>query len=534
MSKCNFLNQSSIVIHMYHVTRVTDEYLVSKYPRVNQKTQNGECCQNTPVTEQHFNQSYISLIPQCTPMDICEKYLDDARKALKGSMFSKPNPVEAVRSFEGAAQCFENYKNFERAAQCYMETANLIIRMDPLKGAEMLEKAAICTEKVGGSASEYYLKAADIYKNHAIAKYRTNPDQGLQLLQRAAEGFEKGGDRQTAIQCYEVGAEASVKRKDYLNAVHFYGTAGQSFERNKEYKKAVKYYHKVAKLWEIQKVPENVAENYWRMATCLAALEEHEYASQFFVNAAEKYEEAQETYKSMKSYEKASKTLESVQKFVEAAEYYSKAAEIIKSLKNMEKFEELYSKASECYTNAGNTQKAVKIRLLLAETFADDPYRSSSHFQSAIHFAEDNPQLKVDLLKRQGEILVQVRDYSRAGQSYKEAAELLKTLGESPSDCYRRAGNAYVEFAKGMLKVKNQSKAKEGFENASLCFEKAGMPEEVERVHQQMKPKQGKREKQVLDELTRLKEDFEKGMLPGNYYQQIKEGYQELLRRLRR
>lgn len=467
-------------------------------------------------------------------MDICEKYLDDARKALKGSVFSKPNPTEAIRSFEGAAQCFENYKRFERAAQCYVDTANLVITIDPLKGAEMLEKAATCMERVGTPASEYYLGAADIYKDHAITKYKTNPDQGLQLLQKAAESFEKGGDRNTAIQCYEVGAEASIKRKDYLNAIHFYGTTGQTFERNKEYKKAIKYYHKVAKLWELQNVPENVAENYWRMAACLLALEEHEYASQFFVKAAEKYEEAQKIYESMRSYEKSATTLESKEKFLEAAESYSKAADLIKTLKKMDKFEELYGKASQCYMNAGNTQKAIDIRLLLAETFSDDPYRCGSHFQSAIHFAENNPQLKVDLLKKQGEILVQVRDYMKAAQSYKEAAELLKTLGESPVEYYKKAGDTYVSFAESMLKVKNQSKAKEGFENALACFEKAGMPEEMERVRQHMKPEMGKREKQILEELDRLKQDLEKGLLPVNSYNQIKEGYTELLRRLKR
>lgn len=479
------------------------------------------------------SQNYISLFIKNTPMEICEKYLDDARKALKGSVFSKPSPVEAIRSFEGAAQCFENSRSFERAAQCYVDTANLVIKMDPLKAAQMLEKAATCIERMGGPSKEYYLKAASIYQDNAITLYRTQPDQGLQLLQKAAEAFEKGGDRETAIHCYEVGAEASVKRNDYLNAVVFYGTAGQTFERNKEYKNAVKYYHKVARLWEIQNIPENVAENYWRMAACLESAEEYDYANQFLIKAAQKYEEAQETYKSSKSYEKAAKMSEAREKSLEAAESYNKAASLMKSLKNLEKLEELYAKASENYAKAGEIQKGVEIRLLLAETFADDPYRCSSHFESAISYTGGNLPLRVKLFMKQGETLIQVRDYAKAAQSFEKAGELLETLGESSSECYKKAGDASVMLAQAMLKVKNQSKKQEALQNALLYFEKAGMPEEAEKLRQQIKPDAGEREKQVLEELNRLKLDFEKGLLPGNYYETIKEGYQELLRRLR-
>ena len=466
-------------------------------------------------------------------MDICDKYLDDARKALKGSMFSKPDPTEAVRSYEGAAQCFENFKNYERAAQCYVETANLVARMDPLKAADMLERAASCMVKSGGSPGEFYLQAASIYKDHAIALYKTNPDQGLQLLLKAAESFEKGGDRKTAVQCYDVGAEVSLKRKDYLNALVFYGNAAQSFERSREYEKAVKYYHKVAQIWDIQKVPSNVAENYLRMATSLENLQQFDYSIQFYVKAAEKYEEAQEIYKSAKSYEKAATIQESIEKFNEASESFTKAAELIKTLKNMDKFEELYNKTAECYTKAGESEKGVKIHLMLADAFADDPYRCSVHFEKAISFTEGNPSMKMDLLLKQGEALVQLRDYLRAARSYEEAAELSKEMGESPSELYKKAGDAYVLFAKGMERVKNQPKAKEGYEYAVSCFEKAGMVEEGEKVQQYLRPDMSEREKQVLQELERLKADYKSGILPENVYNQIKEGYNQLLKGLK-
>jgi tetratricopeptide (TPR) repeat protein len=478
-------------------------------------------------------QSYINLFINGNPMDICEKYLDDARKALKGSMFSKPNPTEAVRSYEGAAQCFENYRNFERAAKCYVETANLIARTDPLKAAEVLQKAGTCMEKIRAPSDEYYLQAASIYKDHAVALYRTNPEQGLQLLQKAAESFEKGGDRDSAIQCYDVGAEASLKRKDYLNALVFYGTAGQSFERHKEYKKAVKYFHKVAKIWDIQHVPANVAENYTRMASSLETLKEYEYASQFYMKAGEKYEEAQEIYKSAKSYEKGAEILGSAEKFGKAAEFYSKAAELIKSLKNMDKFEELYTKAAECYGKCGDHKKSVEIALVLADTFCDDPYRCSNHFEKAISFAGDNQELRADLMQKQGKALLQARDFLKAAQSYQGAAEIAERLGTPFKPIYKDAGGAWVQFAEGMVRVKNEAKAKEGYDKAISCFEKADMPEEVEKIRQEMEPEVGEREKQVLDELNRLKEDFEKGLLLNRHYQQMREGYQELLKRLR-
>ncbi len=466
-------------------------------------------------------------------MDICEKYLQDAQKALKGSFLSKQDPVGAIRSYEGAAQCFENSKDFERAAQCYMETARLVRQMDIMKAAEMIERAAVCMERTGGPSAEYYLQAAAVFKDYAIDIYKKNPKRGLQLLQRAAENYEKGGDRGTAAQCYDVGAEASLKQKDYLNAVVFYGIAGQSFERHKEYRNAVKYYHKVAKLWDLQGVPSNVAENYWKMAVCLSALEEHEYSSQFFTKAAEKYEEAHETFKSAKSYERAAKTMETQEKFMEAAEYYKKAAILVESLKNLDKLEELYNGAAECYVNTGEIRKAVEIHMLLAETFADDPYRCNQHFEKAVSFAEHDPPLKVSLLKKQGETLMQVRDFMKAAQSFRGAAELLGELGEPFSEYYEKAGAAYVEFAKGMLQVKNQSKAQEGFEHAVSCFEKAGAQDEIEKIRHLLKPATGEREKQVTEELARLKADFEKGLLPERYYLQIKEGYQQLLKRLR-
>ena len=466
-------------------------------------------------------------------MDICEKYLDDARKALKGSMFSKPDTTEAIRSYEGAAQCFENFRNYERAGQCYVETANLVIRVDPLKGAEMLERAAFCAEKSGGNPAEFYSHAAEIYKDSAITRYRTNPDQGLQLLQKAAESFEKGGDRNTSIQCYDVGAEASLKRKDYLNALVFYGAAATSLERSREYEKAVKYYHKVAKLWDVQNVPGNVAENYARMATSLENLKQYDYSSQFYIKAAEKYEQAQETYKSAKSYEKAAQIKETVEKYTEAAESYTKAAELVKALKNMDKFEELYNKTAECYVKAGEPQKGVDVHLMLAETFADDPYRCSVHFEEAISSTEGNPSQKMELLKKQAEALVQLRDYMRAAHSFEEAALLLEELGESPAESYRKAGDSYVLFAKGMERVKNQPKAKEGYEKALICFEKAGLPEEEEKIRQVLKPDMSEREKQILEELNRLKADLRSELIAENVYDQIRKGYEELLKRLR-
>ncbi|MBU7013756.1 MAG: hypothetical protein HXS43_02910 [Theionarchaea archaeon] len=466
-------------------------------------------------------------------MDICEKYLQDARRALKSSMFSKPDPVEAIRSYEGAAQCFENARNFERAAECYMDTAELVRNQDPLKAAEMHERAAICMERAGGSPKEFYLRAANVFKDRAVTIYRENPDKGLQLLQRAADNFEKGGDTDTAVQCYEVGAQASLSRKDYLNAVVFYGIAGQHFEKRKEYKKAVKYYHEVAKLWDVQNVPENVAENYLRMASCLEALKELKYASQFYIKAGEKYEQAREIYKAAKAHEKAAEARESENDFLEASQSYKVAAELIKSLKNMEKFEELYDKAADCYVKAGEPIEAVKLRLALTDIFADDSYRCSKHFEKAIASVQDDPHLRSELLRKQGDVLVEIHDYLRAAKSYKEGAELLESMGEPAQDIYRKAGDAFVLHSKGMLKVKNQEMAQEGQASAALCYEKAGLKEEVEKIRQQVRPDTREREKQITEELNRLREDLEKGLLTRLHYQQIQEAYQELLKNLK-
>lgn len=478
------------------------------------------------------NTNLFKLLLKITLMDICEKYLRDAQNALKNSFLSKRDPIGAVRSYEGAAQCFENARDFEKATRCYIETARLVLSMDPLKAAEMYEKAATCTARGGGSPGEHYLHAASIFKDHAINTYRKNPERGLQLLQKAAENFEKGGDRSASIQCYSVGAEASLKREDYLSAVIFYGTAAQNFERHKEYREAVKFYHKVARLWDVQNVPENVAENYWRMAVCLNALEEYEYSSQFFVKAAEKYQEAQETYKSAKSYEKAAEILEMQNEFLKAAHAYTKAAELVEILKNLDKLEEMYSKAAECYVKAGETRQAVEIHLQLTNTFADDSYRCSKHFEKAVSYAEDDSPLKVELLQKQGETLLQTNDFMKAAASFKQAAELLEELGESPAEFYKKAGDAYASFGKNMLQVKNQKKAREGFENAGSCYEKAGAPEEIEKIGAYLKLETGEREKQIREELKRVKEDFEKGLLPERYYIQIREGYRALLERL--
>lgn len=466
-------------------------------------------------------------------MEICEKYLEDAQRALKSSMFSKPDPMEAVRSFEGAAQCFENAGNFEKAAQCYVETANLISRADPLKAAEMFSKAAFCIERTGSSPASYYSQAANTFKDIAVQTYRTNPDQGLQLLQKAAENYEKSGDREMAIQCYKVGAEASLERKDYANAIVFYGNAGKCFERHKEYMKALKYYQEVAKLWDLQNVPENVAENYLRMVACLEILKEFDYSSQFAIKAAQKYEQAQQTYKAARAYEKASQMLESIEKFMEAAECYCKAAELVKTLKNLEKFEELYDKASSCYVKAGETHKSVQIKLLLADAFSDDAFRCSKHFEEAVALAGNDPRLKKELLTKQGDTLMAGHDNMKAARSYQEAGALMETLGEPASESYKKAGDAYTLFAASMTKVKNLTMAKEGYGYAVLCFEKAGLKEEAERVRQLTKSDTGEREKQIAEELERLRADFDKGLLPDRYYHQMKEGYEELLRRLK-
>jgi tetratricopeptide (TPR) repeat protein len=401
------------------------------------------------------------------------------------------------------------------------------------RSPEMHERAAICMERAGTSPKEYYLRAANVFKDRAVTIYRENPDKGLQLLQRAADNFEKGGDTDTAIQCYEVGAQASLSRKDYLNAVVFYGIAGQHFEKRKEYKKAVKYYHEVAKLWDLQKVPENVAENYLRMASCLEALKELEYASQFYIKAGEKYEQARETYKAAKAHEKAAETRESDENFLEASQSYKKAAELIKSLKNMEKFEELYDRAADSCVKAGEPIEAVKLRLALTEIFADDSYRCSKHFEKAIASVEDNPHLKGELLRKQGDTLMEIHDYLRAAKSYKEGAELLESMREPAQDAYKKAGDAYILHSKSMLKVKNQEMAREGQENAVLCYQKAGLTEEVEKIRQQARPDTKEREKQITEELERLREDFEKGLLTHLHYQQIRESYQELLKNLK-
>jgi tetratricopeptide (TPR) repeat protein len=479
--------------------------------------------------KKYLNTSLVDIL-----MEICEKYLEDARKALKGSMFSKPDPTEAIRSFEGAAQCFENYKDFERAAQCYLDTVNFIINSDPLKAAELMERAARCTEKEGGDAHEYHLKSANIYRDHAITLYRTNPEQGLQLLQKAAENFEKGGDRETAIQCYEVGAEASMKRKDYLNALVFYGTAAQHFERRNQYKQAVKYYHKVAKLWDVQDVPENVAENYLRMAFCLRTLKEYEYSSEFFKKAAKKYKEARKMFDASKSFQEAAKTYESQGDIKNAALIYEKAAEITKALKNNDKYEELVEKSAECYSESGNTKKAVDLHLLLVDTFIDDQYRSNKHFEAAISHAEYDPSLKISLLKQQGETLLQSHDYFNAAKCFVQAAETTEQLGESPTELYKKAGDVSVKYAESMLKVRNQPRSKEGFSQAAEYYEKAGMPEEIEKIKKLSASGSEQRRSQILKELERLREDMQKGYLPSPTYNQMKEGYQELLRRLKK
>jgi tetratricopeptide (TPR) repeat protein len=465
-------------------------------------------------------------------MDICEKYLQDARKALKSSMFSKPDPIEAMRSYEGAAQCFENARQYDKAAECYLETANMLIDKEPLKAAEVIEKAAACSARSRGPAKEYYLKAAEVFREFAVKQYRQSPDKGLQLLQRAAEDYEKAGDSKKAIQCYEVGAEASLKRGDFLNAIVFYGIAGQHFERRKEYKKAVKYYHQVAKLWDKQNVPENVAENYSRMASSLNIIGENEYASQFSIKAAEKYKQAGETYKSAKAYESAAQTQEAEGKFKKSAELYSKSAEIIHSLKNMDKYGELYEKTAENYLKAGDVQQSVDTRMMLAEAFADDPYRCSKQFEKAVDSVENDPDLKLSLLKKQGEVLLEMHDYLKAARSLKQAAELTENMGESAADIYKRAGEAFVQYVKSMKKVKNQSMAQEGQKQAVLCFEKAGMSEKAQEIREDVVPDTGKRQKQIREELNQLKKDFDNGLLSPIHYRQMKEGYDELLRNI--
>lgn len=466
-------------------------------------------------------------------MDICEKYLQDARKALKSSMFSKPDPIEAMRSFEGAAQCFENARHFDRAAECYLETANMLRDREPLKAAEVIEKAATCSAKAGGPSKEYYLRAADIFREHAVKRYRQSPDKGLQLLQRAAEDYEKAGNSKKAIQCYEVGAEASLKRGDFLNAIVFFGVAGQHFERAKKYKKAVKYYHQVAKLWDKQNVPENVAENYSRMASSLIIIEEYGYACRFFIKAAEKYKEAGEIYKSAKSYEKAAETQEKEEKFRETADLYSKSAELIKTLKNMDKYEELYEKAAENYLKAGDVKQSVDTRMMLAETFDEDAYRCSKHFEAAIDSVEDDSDLKVTLLKKQGKILLEMHDYLKAARSLKQAAELLEEMGKPAADVYDSAGDVFIQYVKSMKKVKNQSMAQEGQKQAALCFEKAGNPEKAQEIRQNTTPDTGERQKKIREELAQLKKEFDNGLLSPIHYRQMKEGYEELLRNLK-
>ncbi|MBU7025199.1 MAG: hypothetical protein HXS40_13640, partial [Theionarchaea archaeon] len=167
------------------------------------------------------------------------------------------------------------------------------------------------------------------------------------------------------------------------------------------------------------------------------------------------------------------------------------------------------------------------------EIFTDDSYRCSKHFEKAIASVEDDPQLKGELLRKQGDVLLEIHDYLRAAKSYKEGAELLESMGEPAQEAYKKAGGAYVLHSKSMLKVKNQEMAREGQENAVLCYQKAGLTEEVDKVRQEAKPHTKERQKQIADELERLHEDYEKGLLTHLHYQQIREGYQELLKSLK-
>lgn len=126
----------------------------------------------------------------------------------------------------------------------------------------------------------------------------------------------------------------------------------------------------------------------------------------------------------------------------------------------------------------------------------------------------------------------QIHDFWEMAECLKEIAEIFGELGKSPLEYYKKAGDAYVLFAKEMMRIKNQSKWREGFENAALCFEKAGAQEEMERISHLMNSQTGEREEQIRGELDRLAEDVENGLLAKECYMQMKEGYQELLRRL--
>lgn len=466
-------------------------------------------------------------------MDICEKYLQDVEEALRDSISSKRDTVAAIRSYEGAAQCFENFGNFKRAAQCYVKTANLICKADPLKAARMFEKAAACMEKTETPQNEYCVQAAVIFKDCALRMNSKNSKRELYLLRKAAENFKKGGDIKAAAQCCEIGAESSLDQNDYLNALVFYGIAGQNFQQSKDYEKALQYYEKVANLWDQVNMPKNVAESYLKISNCLDKMGEFEYSIQFIEKGAKKYKDTGSSFESAKCYEKAAKRLEEKGNFLKSGEFYHQAADIMKSLKNTDKHVELSSKAAECYGKAGESLRAIEIHTLLATAFSKDPHLSNKHYEKAISFASGDPWLQAELLTDKAESLMRAREFVSAGQCFERIAGIQEELGEPYSEYYRRAGDAYVLFAEDMLHFENRTKAQEGFEKAASCYDIADKSENIERIHQYTDPNIGKREEQVNEELERLELDVKKGLLPEEHFLEMKEGYQKLLRQLR-
>jgi len=128
---------------------------------------------------------------------------------------------------------------------------------------------------------------------------------------------------------------------------------------------------------------------------------------------------------------------------------------------------------------------------------------------------------------------MQNREFLRAAVTFEEAAEFMKNFGESPSEYYEKAGNAYMLFAKSMAHFRNKLKAKEGYENAISCLEKAGKPINVEEIGELSFLRLEERKKQVEEELVRLRADFEEGLLPKEHYTKMEESYHSLLNQLK-
>lgn len=134
-------------------------------------------------------------------LKIAESYAKDARKAAKGSWFSKPEWDIAAKYWDQAAVAYKTVQHYHEAIDCYTKASDGYSKSGAIYlAAKGSENAASLAEKHltdHSLAVKYYTQASDLFRSHG-----SSAERAAEMMERAAKLCEDI-DVEQAIQLYD-------------------------------------------------------------------------------------------------------------------------------------------------------------------------------------------------------------------------------------------------------------------------------------------------------------------------------------------